>query len=324
MGTAHPNEGCALTMQARLPMTEVSGQYLVPVDIGGKNYLMVVDTGAQTALTPAAVDMMGLATDYMPTHRIAGIGTGGSRIQDNRMIPSLKLGPLEWTQLKVAMGSMFVPKQPEEQPQVVGLLGSDILSRYDIEFDFAAKQMMFYSVRNCAGWFVPWPEKYYRYAPAPVKLDYFSDILRARKFLMPVTLNGHPARAVLDTGAVRSIVTKKAARNVGLGEQERNPFLEVPVTHFSGFGEKTIPTYVYRFDTLEIGPFSFQHIPLAVVDTDLNQEDMLLGMDFMGSQRVWISYSNNLVFMQPVAPSAWQAMERSAPPVLPAPPQANP
>ncbi|RQH02220.1 retroviral-like aspartic protease family protein [Paraburkholderia dinghuensis] len=306
MVTAHPNPECQLKMEARLPMTENSGHYIVPVSINGKDYPMIVDTGASTSLTPAVADMMELATDNSSARRAAGIGTE-VRSEYPRIVPSLKLGPSEWINLEVLTSDMLSAKMKAMQPPPVGLLGADVLSRYDVEFDFPARQMTLYTAQNCFGSFAPWQGRYFEYMPDPS---------RQHRFLLPVVLNGHPTDALLDTGATRSMVTKQSAFDAGVDEHSAIPVRQGSATGFEGtpFAVRT-----YRFASVQIGPSVYHQVPVDVVDTRLTQGGMLLGMDFMHSRRVWVSYSNNVVFMQPAATAATHLSTPASPPVTPAP-----
>ncbi|WP_159444557.1 retroviral-like aspartic protease family protein [Paraburkholderia ribeironis] len=286
-------------------MTENSGHYMVPVNIGGKDYPMMVDTGAvKTALTPAAADMMGLDVDGRRAQRVAGIG-GEAWSEYARIVPSLKLGPSEWINLKVLTADMLPAKLRAMQPPPVGLLGADVLSRYDVEFDFPAKQMTLYTAQNCFGWFVPWQGRYH---------EYFPDSAKQHLFLLAVVLNGHPIHAMLDTGASRSLVTKRAALNANVDEQALNQF---PAAFGTGFGGTAVTTHRGRFNSLQIGPLVYRDARLDIGEMELATGDMLLGMDFMRTRRVWVSYSNNRVFMQPADFGAAQPTIPAWPPGTP-------
>jgi predicted aspartyl protease len=300
MNTAHPNPECHLKLEARLSMTEGFGHYMVPVNINGSDYPMIVDTGSSTSLTPAVADRMGLATDNGSARLAVGIGSD-ARPEYARIVPSLKLGPSEWTNLKVMTSDMMSARLKALQPPPVGLLGADVLSRYDVEFDFPARQMTLYTAQNCVGWYAPWQGPYFEYLPDPST---------QHRFLLPVVLNGHAMDAVLATGASRSMVTKRTAFDAGVDEQSSIPLRQGSATGFAG---TQFAVQVYRFDSLQIGPSVYHQVPLDVVDTRLRSGKMLLGMDFMHSRRVWVSYSNNVVFMQP-------AMHRSTLASLPVTP----
>ncbi|MEW9581412.1 hypothetical protein [Paraburkholderia sp. DGU8] len=89
--TAHSNAQSQLKLEARLPMTENSGPYLVPVGIDGKDYSMIVGTGpARTAFTSAAADMLRAGSIKDPPSVLRGS-------QSARFLPSLRLGPSEWS-----------------------------------------------------------------------------------------------------------------------------------------------------------------------------------------------------------------------------------
>jgi len=207
MGTFHPNAQCQLKMEARLPLTPFFGHYTVPVNIDGRDYPMMVDTGAmKTMLTPAVINTLAPRTEQSQAQRVTGVDTD-AQSQYAHIVPSLKLGPSEWKNLNVLTG-MWPPPRLQTRPNApVGLIGADVLSRYDVEFDFPAKQMTLYTAQDCLGWFAPWQGEYY---------EYFPQTVRHGLFVLPVALNGHQARAVLDTGATRTVVTKSVAFAAGV------------------------------------------------------------------------------------------------------------
>jgi hypothetical protein len=54
---------------------------------------------------------------------------------------------------------------------------------------------------------------------------------------------------------------------------------------------------VHRFSRLEIGAEVIHNPELVVTDIDLNDADLVLGVDFLGSRRVWLSYGSQQIFM---------------------------
>src|ERR1700685_2554444 len=64
MVQTHPDPTCQLTKAAEVQMSCRDGHYVVPVDIGGHSYPMVLGIGAdRTALFPGAIQALGLAED---------------------------------------------------------------------------------------------------------------------------------------------------------------------------------------------------------------------------------------------------------------------
>jgi predicted aspartyl protease len=305
MGPAQPNAECQLKMEARLPITENSGHYMVPAGINGKDYLMIVNTGAdKTALATAMADALKLGSDDSSAVPVVGAGFD-RRSEYFRVVPSFKLGPSEWIDLKVLSDQTLPPKLQAMQPAPAGMLGTDVLSRYDVEFDFPARTMTLYTAQNCLGRYAPWQGNYY---------NYYSEYTKKHRVILPLELNGHPVRAVLDTGAVLSLVARSAAVNAGV---EQSALDQVQKTSGSGAAGAAFVTRRYRFDSLRIGPLVYHHVPLVVGDTTLASADMLLGMDFMRSRRVWVSYSTGAVFMQPAQSGKPSLAGQDAPTLAP-------
>jgi predicted aspartyl protease len=290
MSTAHPNAECRLKMEARLPLTPFFGHYTTPVNIGGHSGPMMIDTGAsKTTIMRSVADTLAPQTNHSQAQRVAGLGMENWS-EYERIVPSLKFGTSEWTDLKVLTGNILPPRLLSAQNAPVGLIGADVLSRYDVDFDFPARQMTLYTAQNCLGWFAPWPGQYY---------EYFPQAVRRGIFVLPVALNGHAARAVLDTGAAHTMVTRSVAFAAGV---QPIVLAQAPQRVNMGVQANAFRTHLYRFDAVTIGPRTYHHIPLPVSDRDFPASDMLLGMDFMHGRRVWISYSSGRVFIQSVNP----------------------
>jgi predicted aspartyl protease len=295
-----PDNNCHLHADAKLPLTENGGHYQVQVEIGGRPSWLVVDTGAdKTALTTAAADSLQLQQDNSSADNVGGVGDSvGSEYM--RVIPSLKLGTSEWVNLHVPTSNMLTAAQAASPFAPVGLLGADVLSRYDVEFDFPAKVMTLYTAQGCLGHFAPWVGNYYAYSP---------EYTPRHRFILSLELNGYPVRATLDTGASRSLVARTAAQAAGVNAAMLGGDRKVSNTGIKG---TSFDVWVHRFESLKVGSFIYRNVPIPVGDTSMADVDMLLGMDYMKSRRVWVSYSTGWIFMQQATPRAEAA--RTAPP----------
>jgi len=282
--SAQANSACQLKLEAKLPMTESFGNYAVPVNIGGRTHPMLVDTGSEgTAILPKIADDWHLREDTSSASRVKGVGE--ARSQYLRVIPSFKFGSAEWVDLRVAALPIVSPEQLAQAPPPVGLVGANVLNRYDVEFDFPARTISLYTASGCFGTFVPWTGDFQAYSAQKTP---------SSRFILPISLNGHPVRALLDTGATSSVVTIAAARAAGVDSVALS---RDPRSSGSGHDGMQVDTYQHKFD-MEIGTASFDNAPLVVADINLKDSDMLLGMDFMRHRRVWVSYSTGRVFMQ--------------------------
>jgi hypothetical protein len=88
-------------------------------------------------------------------------------------------------------------------PTIAGLIGTEIMSNYDIEFDFYRGKMNFFQHSDCRSG-VYWTKA--NYAEVPIKLD------RDRHIVLDATLDGKPITAILDTGSIASYMSLDNAR----------------------------------------------------------------------------------------------------------------
>ena len=282
--SAQANSACQLKLEAKLPLTKGFYRYTVPVEIGGRTYPMLADTGADgSAIVPKIADEWQLGQDMSRAARLKGFGSASS--QYLRIIPSLKLGSSEWVDLRVATLPVVSPEELAQPSPPVGILGADVLRRFDVEFDFPARTVSLYTASGCLGKFAPWKGDFQAYSAQKTP---------SNRFILTLSLNGHPVRALLATGSVTSLVTTAAASAAGVDSValSRGPRATGSDTHGT-----QVTAYQHKFD-MKIGTARFDKTPLGVVDMDMKDSDMLLGMDFMRHRRVWVSYSTGWVFMQ--------------------------
>ena len=256
---------CHLTKQAEVPIEYFQRHYVTTVSLNGHRVRMMIDTGAsKSALLFDEIDA-----------------------QHPVLINSIKVGDLEWLDVTVtglASTSMGAGEAP------VGLLGADILSQYDVEFDFPKGTMTFWSVARCGDRFVPWQGRFSEFHPQRTGHN---------AFVIPVTINGHQLQALLDTGSDATSVTYSAALAAGVTPDAIE--LDRAGTRKGARGV-ALTSHVHRFDSMSIGPMTFRNAGLVVVDDAQGDFDMLLGIDFMRWRKVWFSYATNQVFMQWMPP----------------------
>ena len=120
---------------------------LVEVKIGRKPYNVVLDTGAsktvfdQTLLAEALTDVDMQSTDRLS----AGLGTLTMESY-TAVLPELRIGRLKLPDFEVAVLDLSHINQAYSQlnhPQVLGVLGGDILMRYSGVIDYGKKKLSF-------------------------------------------------------------------------------------------------------------------------------------------------------------------------------------
>lgn len=118
---------------------------LVEVKIGRTRYKVVLDTGAsktvfdQTMLTKASTDIVIESTDRLS----AGLGTL-TMASYTATLPVFKIGRLTLPNFEVAVLDLSTINQAYAQlnhPEVLGVLGGDILMQYDAVIDYGKKRL---------------------------------------------------------------------------------------------------------------------------------------------------------------------------------------
>ncbi len=284
---AAAQSGCELHKIAALPLTLDRHLPLVPVLLNGVHAWMGVDTGTQTTfVTAAAASRLGLPAD--PTRRTNVQSSAGVTPVQNVRLHDMQLGDVMLSDLSVAAVPMDQPDDARQRAD--GLIGSDILSDYDVELDFPARMLNLYAVSACGRVQPPWPGGFttLRATLTPLRL-----------LTVPVQLNGMPLTALFDTGSDRERITHAGAARAGVTDAM---LAHDPGSTGYAAGGSTHVMVLHRFSNYRVGDEAF-HAPLIEV-TPLGGAgaDMLLGLDYMRTRRFWLSYRGRVVFVQHMPP----------------------
>jgi predicted aspartyl protease len=298
LGTAECADGvrdlgaiCPLTRLAEVPLETHGDMLFVRAAILGSPVMLLVDTGAErTLLTEAAVDRLHLPRDYQHATRTFGIGSP-SATWDARLPDGLTLGGTHFPADSITVGRFSIMHVADEAAD--GLLGADILLASDIDLDVPNRRLTLYRTRPaCPDAGPPWNEPYITLEGIVTKHD---------RMLVPFELDGVAGLGVLDTGAQLSSISVHMAQRLGLAEE----VLAVDRTVMAhGAAPDHVAVRIHRFHELRIGP-SVIHAPmLPVVPISDGMGDGLLGVDFLGGRRVWVSSATNRVFVTPIERSS--------------------
>jgi hypothetical protein len=109
-----------------------------------------------------------------------------------------------------------------------------------------------------------------------------------------VQLDGRRISALFDRGAQFSVLSTRIALAPGVNEAvlARDP----PVTVRGADGEQ-LSAHAHRFFRLEVDGEVIRNAEIDVTEISLNEADLVLGIDFIGSRRVWISYGSQQLFL---------------------------
>ncbi len=293
-----------------IPVTMVGTRAVATVGINGTQVRLIVDSGAFFSfLTHAAAQQLQLKVGSLPW---------GMRIEG--LTGSVEAGLTTVKRVQLSGGELpdieFIVGGNDENGGTMGLMGRNFLAATDVEYDLAHGVIRLMVPKgDCS----------------ETGMAYWADgkpvseltLIRDDRSKIPAVeavaeLNGKKLRVLFDTGA-QSLVSLRAAKRIGLNESNMKPAGKV---YGGGRGEAVAWTAV--MDRFEIGGEAISNIRLAVADFELRDTDMLLGIDFFLSHRIYISkkqrrmyftYNGGTVF----ALSAIEAAKaRAASPAAPA------
>jgi predicted aspartyl protease len=256
-------------------------QPLVPVEINGQTVPLLLDTGASvTALLPEGVQQLGLQQDGLRKTRLYGVG--GTSREQNALLARLRIGRLDLRQLTVPV---VLHSAPGQQP-MAGLLGADVLSTQELEIDIPGRRVVLHNTAACATGTPPWAGDA---ASLPVEL------LPGRQVVVRVQVNGFTVRALFDTGAMFTVLRPSVARRAGMPEEA---FTAPAAGVLLGAGPGTSAVRAFRVETIGIGEETFRDNRVGVAE--LGQQatyGMVLGQDFIGRRRFWLSYARQRLYV---------------------------
>ncbi|CAM2194962.1 protein of unknown function [Paraburkholderia kururiensis] len=292
---------CTVLPDAQMPLSDGHGRVLSPVDVERRPLMMLIDSGAgNTGLSPQTADALNENEDRSKSVRVSGIG-GRMDAQHPLVVHSIRFGSLDLVDFDVLTAHIERPEVESDAASAAGLIGLDLLSRFDVEFDFPDHRMSLYHVTSCSGRFIPWSGRY----------DSFMATRSPRgALIIPVVVNGVTLRALIDTGLNVSSMGLAAAARAGV---DANAMANDPRMTFAGAKGALMTAHQHRFDTISVGAATFHNARMSVQDQDFPGTDMLLGMDFLRWRKVWLSFATNQVFIQYVP------RQTSRNPVVPAP-----
>lgn len=283
---AEPVQRCNLGKFAELPVTMVGRRPHVQLKIDGVDTPFTVDSGSFfSVMNKAAVERFHLSTRMAP-FGYAVRGTGG---RENRVdIATVK---------HFGLGEMDIPdvvflELPQAEAGAAGLIGQNVLSLFDTEYDIGNGMVRLMqpseACRQAGANLAYWADG------KPIGVVDVRPIDSEQRHLKgDITINGHKVEAIFDTGASASVLKRSVAEKIGFR-------VDAPEVRAQGagrgIGPKASETWNAPFDLIDIGGEKISHTRLQVADIDLPNGDMLLGIDFFLSHRVYVSKRQHKIY----------------------------
>ncbi len=296
--------GCTLTT-VELPVHIVGQRAIATVGINGQNVPMLVDSGAwYSSLSDAAAARLHLHPRYVPDFAMFGInGSTSARIAGADL--SLLKGSIP--------NAQFIVGGNELDSGAMGLLGRNVLSFTDTEYDLAHGVIRFvFPSSECAK-----ANMAYWAGSTPVsEIELRStDPTAVPPIVATARIDGTPVDVLFDTGAT-TMVSLAAAKRAGVKAEAMKP-----ARQFHGVGRGSADSWTTPIARFEIGGEAILNNTLWVGDFEIHDADMLLGIDFFLSHRIYVSkqqsrmfftYAGGPVFAQNVQARAGDAASGSA------------
>ncbi|WP_445145673.1 aspartyl protease family protein [Dyella sp. Tek66A03] len=268
------------------------------VKINGSDTRFIMDTGASfNSMSSANASSLGLKQRIAPFgFRISGVG-GDATAE----VASVKeFGILDTTLKNIE----FIVGGTDTG---YGLVGANLLDLADLEIDLAHGKLTLFKAEHCnklalAYWVKGGDYNVADIEPADNQFD--------RRTFFNVTINGKKVRALLDSGASATVLTRDAAERAGINFSAPDVRASGSST---GVGAKHVRTWTVRIDSFSVGSETIQHSQMQVIDGSIGDKtDMLLGVDFLlahhmfianSQKKAYFTYNGGRVFTFAAAPS---------------------
>ena len=270
-------------VQAEIPVRIVDGRPIATLKLNGTAVPLLVDSGAfMSILSASAAQQLKLATTALPAgSRVEGI-TGKIDVRSTRVEKVGLLG----TELE---NVEFLVGGNELNAGARGVVGRNLLGWGDTEYDLAHGVVRlsfpkgYCEKTNLAYWAGEAPV-----IVVPLDRSQGDDT----QIGISVGINGVRALAVMDTGAATTWMTLRAARRAGMDERSL-----LPVGRSGGIGEGRENVFLGTVGLFEIGGEKIANSEFVIGDSEYSKRDMLLGLDYFLSHRIYVSRLQGQVYI---------------------------
>jgi predicted aspartyl protease len=315
-------EDCGpLKQVASVDMTMTpDGRVLVPVTINGTPQQMMLSTaGGITSLTSAAVNSLGLHA--IDASNVKQLDSTGNASQSYVQVDSFAIGAIQTKNIQF----MVTPNPGAgNSGSFVGLLAGDLMSRYDVEMDFAARKLNFFLQDHCPGHVLYWnpavvaevPITLHMPTPNDLRTGFRPYVQRSIHIWVPVTLDGKPFKAAINTGTRNSSLSAKTAQ-FGFGVTADSPG-STPLSSVDGNPDHKAFGHVFSsltFDGVTVTNPHVVVIPDLIgskdpdngyqTDSHIKRVDdgfgaqMTVGMDVLKKLRIYIAFGERKLYISP-------------------------
>ena len=279
---------CSMNRAALLPLVLWDQKLVVVAEVNGTRVPFIVDTGASvTTLSEHLARSLNLPRDFDHVADMFGVGGMESHLYIAQT-HDFDLAGVHLAGRSFPVAD-FADRTADGTP-LGGLIGADILSRFDVDLDLPGRRLGLWRTTGCSEVRPDWPGD-----SAETALE----IATTRHVSVPVRINGAALDLMLDTGSPGLVLSTRAAARAGAPPEilEQNRQL---VGH--GVNDRPFSAWFHIFQRLDVAGQVFGDVGGVVVSPGRIQTgDGLLGLEFFKRGRVWISYGTGKFFVQKTA-----------------------
>jgi tetratricopeptide (TPR) repeat protein/predicted aspartyl protease len=273
---------CKIGRLAELPVTMTGLRPLVSAKINGADALFVADSGAFfSMITPAAAAEFKLKLGPAPLGLVV-TGVGGETRVSLTTVKTFTLSDIPMTNVEFIVGG-------NELAGATGLLGQNVFSIADVEYDLARGAIRLMRPHDCAK-----ARLAYWAASQPYSVvDIDAATPRSPHATGVAYINGAKIRVLFDTGASTSVLTLAAAGRAGVKPGAAG-VVDGGLSY--GVGRKLVQSWIAPFPSFRIGDEEIRNTRLRFGDIRIPDADMLIGADFFLSHRIYVATSQRKLY----------------------------
>lgn len=274
---------------------------LLPTTVNGSPKLLLLDTGgAATQLSPDAVSELQLPTKSSALRLYDVSGNVAAKLA---VAETFKFGAM------VGRDRPFIVS-PRSFGEIDGIFAADYMINYDVDIDFGASKLRFFSPDHCPGKVVYWNPP--AVAAVPIRMQDGFHIT------VPVKLDGVEFTALIDTGATQTTMgLDTAKREFGV-----TPSSEGVVKGGNVNGDPKLASYERTFQNLSFEGIDVRNLKISLMPdlvgrsgrdmqtenralratADLKLPELILGMDVMRHLHIYMAFKEKRFYVSAGSP----------------------
>jgi predicted aspartyl protease len=290
-------------------------RFLVPVEINGTAQKLLLDTGgATTSLSSQTVNALGLKEE---SSRFKLYDLYGNASDSQVTVKTFDMGNARGEGLKFQVSPM---QNLETEASANGLLSTDLFLQYDVDMDFGADRLNYFSQDHCEGRVAYWPERPIAIVPVTLENGHIN---------VPVTIDGHQLRAIIDTGADNSAMNVEVA----ISTFDLKPGSEDTPLIETSKADPFMKEYSHKFETLSFEGISVTNPKISIITDRMAAKDLkptirgkladpygshirqvIVGMDVLRHLHLYMAYKEKKLYISPAGSGESVLFKTSAAP----------